>query len=192
MPLQTRDLQLQEQMLPCPFNWYLQSLSKLADLSLPRNPCSSRANSKSLCVERTFEECAFCQAERKRYTLKEWEGKLASATVRKEDMNELVMNFLVTEVGPVPFTGNWAVHQEQVPYGGYLAFDHLPSDILLPFLESGPPGKRWHNIHEYDLTIKHDWRRFWCTKMCALYVRKFLIYFTSCMFRCLEAGRLKT
>ncbi len=127
MPLQTKDLQLQEQMLPYPFNWYLQSLSKLADLSLPRNPCSSRANSKSLCVERKFEECAFCQAERKRYTLKEWEGKLASATVRKEDMNELVMNFLVTEVGPDPFKGNLAVHQqrvhqERVPNGEYLAF----------------------------------------------------------------------
>ena len=38
------------------------------------------------------------QAEKKRYTLKEWEEKLATATVRKEDMNELVMNFLVTEV----------------------------------------------------------------------------------------------
>ena len=38
------------------------------------------------------------QAERKRYTLKEWEEKLSTATVRKEDMNELVMNFLVTEV----------------------------------------------------------------------------------------------
>lgn len=38
------------------------------------------------------------QAEKKRYSLKEWEDKLATATVRKEDMNELVMNFLVTEV----------------------------------------------------------------------------------------------
>ena len=40
----------------------------------------------------------FGQAEKKRYSLKEWEEKLATATVRKEDMNELVMNFLVTEV----------------------------------------------------------------------------------------------
>ena len=40
------------------------------------------------------------QAEKKRYSLKEWEEKLATATVRKEDMNELVMNFLVTEVLP--------------------------------------------------------------------------------------------
>ena len=38
------------------------------------------------------------QAEKKRYSLKEWEEKLATANVRKEDMNELVMNFLVTEV----------------------------------------------------------------------------------------------
>ena len=42
------------------------------------------------------------QAEKKRYTLKEWEAKLAATNVRKEDMNELVMNFLVTEVDPLP------------------------------------------------------------------------------------------
>lgn len=40
------------------------------------------------------------QGEKKRYSMKEWEAKLAAATVRKEDMNELVMNFLVTEVCP--------------------------------------------------------------------------------------------
>jgi len=38
------------------------------------------------------------QAEAKTIKLEEWEQKLAGVTVRKEDMNKLVMNFLVTEV----------------------------------------------------------------------------------------------
>lgn len=29
----------------------------------------------------------------------DWERKLASVKIRKEDMNRLIMNFLVTEVG---------------------------------------------------------------------------------------------
>jgi hypothetical protein len=37
------------------------------------------------------------EAEAKTIKLEEWEQKLAGVTVRKEDMNKLVMNFLVTE-----------------------------------------------------------------------------------------------
>lgn len=34
--------------------------------------------------------------------MKEWESKLAAVKIRKEDMNRLIMNFLVTEVGHCP------------------------------------------------------------------------------------------
>ena len=37
-------------------------------------------------------------SDKKKVPLEEWERKLAAVTVRKEDMNKLVMNFLVTEV----------------------------------------------------------------------------------------------
>mmetsp|Transcript_29238 Transcript_29238/g.93532 ORF Transcript_29238/g.93532 Transcript_29238/m.93532 type:complete len:98 (+) Transcript_29238:182-475(+) len=36
-------------------------------------------------------------ASKKTITREEWEGKLAQVKVRKEDMNKLVMNFLLTE-----------------------------------------------------------------------------------------------
>lgn len=32
----------------------------------------------------------------------DWERKLAAVKIRKEDMNRLIMNFLVTEVSPLP------------------------------------------------------------------------------------------
>ena len=36
---------------------------------------------------------------KKTFTTEQWEGKLAQVQVPKEDMNALIMNFLVTEVG---------------------------------------------------------------------------------------------
>ena len=44
--------------------------------------------------------------EKKKILTKEWESKLAAVKIRKEDMNRLVMNFLVTEV--------WSVHLSAV------------------------------------------------------------------------------
>lgn len=38
------------------------------------------------------------QSSKKTITKEEWEKKLAAVKIRKEDMNLLVMNFLVTEV----------------------------------------------------------------------------------------------
>ena len=39
--------------------------------------------------------------DRRKILNDEWERKLAGIRVRKEDMNRLVMNFLVTEASPV-------------------------------------------------------------------------------------------
>ena len=38
-------------------------------------------------------------ASKKVIGVEEWEKKLASVKISKEDMNKLVMNFLITEVG---------------------------------------------------------------------------------------------
>ena len=48
----------------------------------------------------TILPCITIQAPSKRKISKEdWERKLAAVELRKEDLNQLVMNFLVTEVG---------------------------------------------------------------------------------------------
>ncbi len=36
--------------------------------------------------------------DKKKILIKEWDSKIAAVKIRKEDMNRLVMNFLVTEV----------------------------------------------------------------------------------------------
>lgn len=41
---------------------------------------------------------AFAVLQRRKVSLEEWKRKLAAVKVRKEDMNNLIMNFLVTEV----------------------------------------------------------------------------------------------
>lgn len=38
------------------------------------------------------------QSAKKTYTREQWESKLSDASIQKEDLNKLVMNFLVTEV----------------------------------------------------------------------------------------------
>ncbi len=45
----------------------------------------------------------------------DWERKLAAVKIRKEDMNRLIMNFLVTEVFPLPDTAYRLTHLEGVP-----------------------------------------------------------------------------
>lgn len=47
------------------------------------------------------------QAGKKAITLEQWEAKLAQTRIPKEDMNRLIMNFLVTEVRRVRRT-RWA------------------------------------------------------------------------------------
>ena len=41
------------------------------------------------------------QPAKKTISLEQWEARLGQVKVPKEDMNRLVMNFLVTEVGPI-------------------------------------------------------------------------------------------
>lgn len=42
--------------------------------------------------------CGTQAATKKKVSKEEWERKLASVELRKDDLNQLVMNFLVTEV----------------------------------------------------------------------------------------------
>jgi hypothetical protein len=56
--------------------------------------CATNFVSKEVCPHVNYD----WQAEAKTIKLEDWEQKLAGVTVRKEDMNKLVMNFLVTEV----------------------------------------------------------------------------------------------
>ena len=45
--------------------------------------------------------CNLQGLDKKRLLMDDWERKLASVKIRKEDMNRLIMNFLVTEVRPL-------------------------------------------------------------------------------------------
>ncbi len=61
--------------------------------------------------------------EKKKILTKEWESKLAAVKIRKEDMNRLVMNFLVTEVR--------SVHLSSVPWSSSTngSQPSLPCDV---------------------------------------------------------------
>lgn len=44
-------------------------------------------------------------SDKRKIQLPEWKRKLDAVKIRKEDMNKLIMNFLVTEVRPVRTAG---------------------------------------------------------------------------------------
>lgn len=44
-------------------------------------------------------------SDKRKVQLPEWKRKLDAVKIRKEDMNKLIMNFLVTEVRPVRTAG---------------------------------------------------------------------------------------
>ena len=74
------------------------------------------AGNLEYCLFRLRQRVSLQSSDKKKISLAEWESKLAGVTVRKEDMNKLVMNFLVTEARPIQATSRMQVYAQNATH----------------------------------------------------------------------------